>query len=79
MIKEIILCRAENNKTFHYLKFCSAENLDAQLKVSAITAIKEKYQVHKNWMGDPCVPNSMAWDGLTCSYAVSSPPRITSL
>ncbi|XBJ19461.1 hypothetical protein VPH35_010437 [Triticum aestivum] len=47
--------------------------------VSAIMAIKAKYQVKKNWMGDPCVPKSMAWDRLTCSYPPGSPPRITSV
>ncbi|RLN29043.1 putative leucine-rich repeat receptor-like protein kinase [Panicum miliaceum] len=47
--------------------------------VSAITAIKAKYHVQKNWMGDPCVPKTLAWDGLICSYAISTPPRITSL
>ncbi|KAL5230992.1 hypothetical protein ABZP36_029768 [Zizania latifolia] len=51
---------------------------DAQ-DVSAITAIKAKYQVKKNWMGDPCAPKSLAWDGLTCNYAISTPPRITSI
>ncbi|GJM89516.1 hypothetical protein PR202_ga05717 [Eleusine coracana subsp. coracana] len=45
--------------------------------VSAITAIKARYQVNKNWMGDPCAPKSLAWDGLSCSYDVSGPPRIT--
>ncbi|PVH62110.1 hypothetical protein PAHAL_3G207200 [Panicum hallii] len=45
--------------------------------VSAITVIKAKYHVQKNWMGDPCVPKTLAWDGLTCSYAISTPPRIT--
>ncbi|KAK3135030.1 hypothetical protein QOZ80_5BG0413750 [Eleusine coracana subsp. coracana] len=45
--------------------------------VSAIMAIKAMYKVQKNWMGDPCVPKTLAWDGLTCSYAVSSPARIT--
>ncbi|XP_062180192.1 putative leucine-rich repeat receptor-like protein kinase At2g19210 [Phragmites australis] len=49
------------------------------LDVSAITAIKAKYLVQKNWMGDPCVPKTLAWDGLTCSYAISNPPRITSV
>uniref|UniRef100_A0A0E0A1U5 non-specific serine/threonine protein kinase n=1 Tax=Oryza glumipatula TaxID=40148 RepID=A0A0E0A1U5_9ORYZ len=49
---------------------------DAQ-DVSAITAIKAKYQVKKNWTGDPCAPKTLAWDGLTCSYAISTPPRIT--
>lgn len=46
------------------------------LTVSAITAIKEIYQVHKNWMGDPCIPKALCWDGLTCSYDVSKPPKI---
>ncbi|CAN6350414.1 unnamed protein product [Urochloa humidicola] len=45
--------------------------------VSAITAVKQKYHVQKNWMGDPCVPKTLAWEGLTCSYAISTPPRIT--
>ncbi|KAK1699299.1 hypothetical protein QYE76_015996 [Lolium multiflorum] len=47
--------------------------------VSAITEIRGKYQVKKNWMGDPCVPKSFAWNGLGCSYAVSSPPSVTGL
>jgi hypothetical protein len=43
-------------------------------------AIKAKYQVSKNWMGDPCAPKAMAWDRLTCSYgAIGSRPRITSV
>ncbi|CAL4908531.1 unnamed protein product [Urochloa decumbens] len=46
--------------------------------VSAMMAIKTEYQVKKNWMGDPCVAETYAWDGLTCTYAaISSPPRIT--
>jgi Leucine-rich repeat (LRR) protein len=53
-------------------------NLGTDAKdVSAIAAIKMKYRVQKNWMGDPCSPKTLAWDGLTCSYAISSPPRIT--
>ncbi|KAG8086153.1 hypothetical protein GUJ93_ZPchr0010g8644 [Zizania palustris] len=51
---------------------------DAQ-DASAITAIKAKYQVKKNWMGDPCAPKTLAWDGLTCNYAISTPARITSV
>lgn len=42
-------------------------------------AIKAKYQVKKNWMGDPCVAGTFRWDGLTCSYAISDPPKITAL
>ncbi|OEL13014.1 Receptor-like protein kinase [Dichanthelium oligosanthes] len=45
--------------------------------VSAIMAIKMKYRVQKNWMGDPCVPKTLAWDGLTCSS--TSPPKITAV
>jgi hypothetical protein len=48
-----------------------------QSTVSAMMAIKAKYQVKKNWMGDPCVAETFRWDGLTCSYAISSPPKIT--
>ncbi|KAF8727327.1 hypothetical protein HU200_018929 [Digitaria exilis] len=47
--------------------------------VSAITAIKDKYRVQKNWAGGPCSPKTFAWDGLTCSYAVSSYSRITAI
>lgn len=51
--------------------------LKLKLTVSAITAIKDKYHVQKNWMGDPCLPKTLAWNGLTCSYAIASSPRIT--
>ncbi|KAK8457377.1 hypothetical protein SEVIR_3G177000v4 [Setaria viridis] len=50
-----------------------------QLTVSAIMAIKAKYGVQKNWAGDPCGPKTFAWDGLTCSYAISSRSRITAI
>ncbi|KAF7089450.1 hypothetical protein CFC21_092424 [Triticum aestivum] len=51
---------------------------DAQ-DVSAITAIKAKYQLIKNWVGDPCAPKNLVWDGLNCSYPISRPQRITSV
>ncbi|KAF6996942.1 hypothetical protein CFC21_013216 [Triticum aestivum] len=45
--------------------------------VSAIMAIKLKYQVHKNWFGDPCGPETiMVWAKLACSYATARAPRI---
>uniref|UniRef100_A0ACD5TEU1 Uncharacterized protein n=1 Tax=Avena sativa TaxID=4498 RepID=A0ACD5TEU1_AVESA len=48
--------------------------------VSAITAIRAKYQLlKKNWMGDPCVPKNFTWNGLGCSYAVSRPPSVIGL
>ncbi|KAF6981928.1 hypothetical protein CFC21_000374 [Triticum aestivum] len=46
---------------------------------SAAMAIKARYKVQKNWMGDPCFPKTMTWDSLNCSYATASPPRITSI
>ncbi|CAL4990387.1 unnamed protein product [Urochloa decumbens] len=45
----------------------------------SMTTIKAQYQVEKNWMGDPCVPKTLAWNGLTCVYAISGPPRIIGL
>ncbi|KAE8767875.1 putative LRR receptor-like serine/threonine-protein kinase [Hordeum vulgare] len=51
---------------------------DAQ-DVSAITAIKAKYRLIKNWVGDPCAPKNLVWDGLNCSYPISRPQRITSV
>ncbi|OEL26039.1 Senescence-induced receptor-like serine/threonine-protein kinase [Dichanthelium oligosanthes] len=47
--------------------------------VSAITAIEANYQLKTTWMGDPCVPKNLAWDGLSCSYDISGPPRITTV
>ncbi|CAL4901103.1 unnamed protein product [Urochloa decumbens] len=44
---------------------------------SAMMAIKEKYRVQKNWVGDPCLERTLKWDGLTCSYPISGSPRIT--
>ncbi|PNT62912.1 probable LRR receptor-like serine/threonine-protein kinase At1g05700 isoform X2 [Brachypodium distachyon] len=41
--------------------------------------IQTNYSVKRNWVGDPCVPRSLAWDGLNCSYTPSSAPRITGL
>uniref|UniRef100_A0A452ZLT1 non-specific serine/threonine protein kinase n=1 Tax=Aegilops tauschii subsp. strangulata TaxID=200361 RepID=A0A452ZLT1_AEGTS len=46
---------------------------------SAITAVRDKYRVKKNWMGDPCMPRKFAWDGLSCNYAISGPPTVKSL
>ncbi|CAM0879089.1 unnamed protein product [Alopecurus aequalis] len=51
---------------------------DAQ-DASAISEIKKNYQVRKNWMGDPCFSDGLAWDGLNCSYAISKHPIIRSV
>ncbi|XP_072952186.1 probable LRR receptor-like protein kinase At1g51890 [Typha angustifolia] len=34
--------------------------------VEAMLAIKEAYKLKKNWVGDPCLPEKYAWDGVTC-------------
>lgn len=40
--------------------------------------IKTEYRVKKNWMGDPCLPETYTWSGLTCrSDGVTS--RVKSL
>ncbi|XP_072958397.1 putative leucine-rich repeat receptor-like protein kinase At2g19210 [Typha angustifolia] len=41
--------------------------------VNAIKSIKLKYQVKRNWMGDPCAPKKYAWDGVNCSYGANAP------
>ncbi|KAG8049015.1 hypothetical protein GUJ93_ZPchr0009g490 [Zizania palustris] len=45
----------------------------------AMMAIREKYELKKNWMGDPCAPKAFAWHGLNCSYSSSDPAWITAL
>uniref|UniRef100_A0A0E0QQ97 Protein kinase domain-containing protein n=1 Tax=Oryza rufipogon TaxID=4529 RepID=A0A0E0QQ97_ORYRU len=46
--------------------------------VNAMMTIKTEYQVKKNWMGDPCLPENHKWTGLTCqSDGVTS--TVTSL
>ncbi|KAI9159625.1 hypothetical protein LWI28_000346 [Acer negundo] len=47
--------------------------------VDAITNIKAMYGLKKNWQGDPCVPQTFLWDGLSCSNNSNDQPRITSL
>ena len=42
-------------------------------------AIRTKYALKKNWMGDPCAPKAFAWDGLNCSNFSSGPAWITAL
>lgn len=42
-------------------------------------AIKAKYHVQKNWMGDPCLLKNMAWDRINCSYGITNSSRITSI
>ncbi|KAK3140031.1 hypothetical protein QOZ80_5AG0394430 [Eleusine coracana subsp. coracana] len=50
---------------------------DADAK--AMMTIRRRYELKKNWMGDPCAPKSFAWDGLNCSYPSSGPASVTDL
>ncbi|KAG2728906.1 hypothetical protein I3843_01G221100 [Carya illinoinensis] len=45
--------------------------------VQAIMEIKARYNVTRNWQGDPCVPSEYSWDGLNCTN--DNHPRIISL
>ncbi|XP_047056868.1 putative leucine-rich repeat receptor-like serine/threonine-protein kinase At2g19230 [Lolium rigidum] len=62
-----------------FLMVPTAERATDGGDVSAIMAIKAKYEINKNWMGDPCGPKIYLWEGVSCNYAISSPPRIISL
>ncbi|VAH09508.1 unnamed protein product [Triticum turgidum subsp. durum] len=65
---------------FEFFSVISTANVGTDSQdVSAINKIKVKYQVKKNWMGDPCAPKNFSWNGLTCSYPTSGRPRITSI
>uniref|UniRef100_J3MWQ7 Protein kinase domain-containing protein n=1 Tax=Oryza brachyantha TaxID=4533 RepID=J3MWQ7_ORYBR len=46
----------------------------------AIMAIKLEYGIKKNWMGDPCFPEELGWEGVKCSIASgNNTKRIISL
>uniref|UniRef100_A0A0E0EMX2 Protein kinase domain-containing protein n=1 Tax=Oryza meridionalis TaxID=40149 RepID=A0A0E0EMX2_9ORYZ len=45
----------------------------------AMMAIRDKFGLKKNWVGDPCAPEAFSWDGLNCSYSSTGPARITAL
>lgn len=63
-----------------FFSVVSTANVATDTKdVVAMAAIKAKYEVKKNWAGDPCTPKTLVWEGLNCSYAMSMPPRITRL
>ncbi|RWR78180.1 putative LRR receptor-like serine/threonine-protein kinase [Cinnamomum micranthum f. kanehirae] len=50
-----------------------------ELEVEAMFDIKETYKVMRNWMGDPCVPVTYVWEGLTCNVNLSDSPTIVYL
>ncbi|XP_031265641.1 receptor-like protein kinase At3g21340 [Pistacia vera] len=45
--------------------------------VNAMRDIKTTYKVIRNWQGDPCLPSSFSWNGLSCNNDTN--PRIISL
>ncbi|KAH9665561.1 protein kinase domain-containing protein [Citrus sinensis] len=53
--------------------------LTNQQDVDAIMNIKSKYELLRDWQGDPCAPNDYLWQGLNCSYDANQAPRIKSL
>ncbi|XP_028756234.1 probable LRR receptor-like serine/threonine-protein kinase At1g51880 [Neltuma alba] len=46
--------------------------------VNAMRIVKHSYNITKNWQGDPCMPRTYRWEGLTCEDS-DSIPKITSL
>ncbi|KAF8082723.1 hypothetical protein N665_0809s0025 [Sinapis alba] len=52
-----------------------------ETEVVALKSIQDTYKLIRiNWQGDPCVPQHLIWDGLTCNdTTISRPPRVTSL
>ncbi|CAJ1951573.1 unnamed protein product [Sphenostylis stenocarpa] len=47
--------------------------------VDAMFDLKDSYRIQRNWVGDPCEPKNLSWEGLKCNYSTSLPPRIISL
>ncbi|KAJ3678993.1 hypothetical protein LUZ61_021157 [Rhynchospora tenuis] len=45
--------------------------------VMGIMAIKDDYNIIRNWNGDPCSPTMFSWHGVGCN--TDEPPQITSL
>ncbi|XP_047091318.1 probable LRR receptor-like serine/threonine-protein kinase At1g05700 [Lolium rigidum] len=55
------------------------ESMTYASDVDSMMTIQTEFSVKRNWVGDPCVPKSFAWNGLNCSYIPRSPPRIIGL
>nr|POE69282.1 putative lrr receptor-like serine/threonine-protein kinase [Quercus suber] len=45
----------------------------------ATTISSPRALISKHWVGDPCGPKNYSWEGLTCQYNRSVPPRIISM
>ncbi|XP_028756237.1 receptor-like protein kinase At3g21340 [Neltuma alba] len=46
--------------------------------VDVMQIVKHAYDITRNWQGDPCMPTSYSWEGLTCNY-IDNIPSVTSL
>ncbi|KAG2333381.1 hypothetical protein Bca52824_004561 [Brassica carinata] len=64
---------------YRVIQFMQPETNETE--VVALQSIQDTYKLIRiNWQGDPCVPQHLMWDGLTCSSTtISRPPRVTSL
>uniref|UniRef100_A0A0E0ERB2 Protein kinase domain-containing protein n=1 Tax=Oryza meridionalis TaxID=40149 RepID=A0A0E0ERB2_9ORYZ len=49
-----------------YYQVQQDEKMTSSEDVDAMMTIKIEYQVKKNWMGDPCLPEKYTWNGLKC-------------
>ncbi|KAG6501625.1 hypothetical protein ZIOFF_041508 [Zingiber officinale] len=45
---------------------------------AAMMSLKKMYHM-TIWQGDPCVPEEYTWDGVSCAFSDSKPPRVTFL
>uniref|UniRef100_A0A0E0M0A3 non-specific serine/threonine protein kinase n=1 Tax=Oryza punctata TaxID=4537 RepID=A0A0E0M0A3_ORYPU len=61
-----------------YYQVQQDEKMTSSEDVEAMMTIKIDYQVKKNWMGDPCLPEKYTWSGLKCRRQVVT-SRIISL
>ncbi|KAL0843540.1 hypothetical protein Bca101_016785 [Brassica carinata] len=64
---------------YRVMQFMQPETNETE--VVALRSIQGTYKLIRiNWQGDPCVPQHLMWDGLTCSNTtLSRPPRVTAL
>lgn len=59
--------------------FLLSLSFSVPMSVDAIMTIKVEYEVKKNWMGDPCFPAGLAWDGVKCRTTSDNITRIISM
>ncbi|CAN6812286.1 unnamed protein product [Brassica oleracea] len=64
---------------YRVIQFMQPETNETE--VVALKSIQDTYKLIRiNWQGDPCVPQHLMWDNLTCiNTTISRPSRVTSL